>query len=536
MAFEELERKYYVLKGKHAAGLLSYKEFQAEVDRLTLQDSEGRWWTIGARTGKWYLSQEGEWVEAEPPPVTRPKPTITAVLPVAKRPHGGLLIGVIGLLFLCCLSGVALGAYEYLSPTKPLGTFISSLLAQPTPSPTPMRVVEATPTPTFTPGLPATPTPTLTATPTPSPTATAEVEMTAYHSESLGLSLDYPTDWQVTEAENAVFFSPAGVGLEILGEPAFGVGVYSGEAGSVQGITDEWLAALPEDAEVSPTTQVATPSHAWQMVQASFVDPYLEIAKRTYYGATVWEGTLYIFISESPPEQWATYEPIFFQMILSIELAGPALQPTATVAPTATPTAIPTPTLLPTATPAMQLLFQDDFSDRSGGWNEGDWEGSSIWIEDGDYHVLVKKAYTGTSGWRMETSYADLIFEADARQVSGPDNNAYGLLFRYKNKDNFYRFSISGLGKYEIDKRLEGEWVSIKKWTPSEAINQGVAANHLKVICQGNTIEVYVNDQHLATVTDDSFSEGYIALTAAAYEEPDVHVAFDNVKIWEVAD
>jgi hypothetical protein len=203
----------------------------------------------------------------------------------------------------------------------------------------------------------------------------------------------------------------------------------------------------------------------------------------------------------------------------------------------ARPTALPpSPTSAPTATPAMRLLFQDDFSDHSGGWIEFDDENGRAWIEDGEYHALVKKTDTVVLGWRKEGSYADLIFEAEARQVSGPDINAYGLLFRGNDKDNFYRFSISSLGKYEIDKRLEGEWVSIKEWTHSDAINQGVAMNHLKVICRGNTLEVYVNGQHLATVTDPSFAEGYIALTAAAYQKPDVHVAFDNVKVWEGTD
>jgi len=67
MTFEELEGKYYELRGKHAAGLLSDEEFEAEVEKLTLQDAQRRWWTIGAKTSKWYVSRKGEWVEAEPP-------------------------------------------------------------------------------------------------------------------------------------------------------------------------------------------------------------------------------------------------------------------------------------------------------------------------------------------------------------------------------------------------------------------------------------------------------------------------------------
>lgn len=65
-SFEEAQRKYYRLRGKHAAGRLSDAEFQAAVDDLSLQDEQGRWWAIGAESGKWYVSQAGEWVQAEP--------------------------------------------------------------------------------------------------------------------------------------------------------------------------------------------------------------------------------------------------------------------------------------------------------------------------------------------------------------------------------------------------------------------------------------------------------------------------------------
>jgi len=65
--FEELERRYYVLKGKQAAGRLSDEQFQDEVGKLRLRDEQGRFWTLGGEAGTWYVAQGGQWVRAEPP-------------------------------------------------------------------------------------------------------------------------------------------------------------------------------------------------------------------------------------------------------------------------------------------------------------------------------------------------------------------------------------------------------------------------------------------------------------------------------------
>ena len=86
MNFQELESKYYELKGKHAAGKLSDQEFLTEVEKLSLQDEQGCWWTIEAQTGQWYVFQEGEWVEAEPTPY---RPTRRGSLSAVRRSDRG---------------------------------------------------------------------------------------------------------------------------------------------------------------------------------------------------------------------------------------------------------------------------------------------------------------------------------------------------------------------------------------------------------------------------------------------------------------
>jgi hypothetical protein len=72
-------------------------------------------------------------------------------------------------------------------------------------------------------------------------------------------------------------------------------------------------------------------------------------------------------------------------------------------------------------------------------------------------------------------------------------------------------------------------------WTESEAIKIGKGfVNRLSVLAEGPRIEVWVNDEMLAEVKDDTFTEGSVALAAGTFDEGGVEIAFDNLSIWDL--
>jgi uncharacterized membrane protein/ribosomal protein L40E len=55
------------LKTRFQAGEISRQEFIDEMKKLRIKDDRGRFWMIGAQTGKWYYFDGKDWVQDEPP-------------------------------------------------------------------------------------------------------------------------------------------------------------------------------------------------------------------------------------------------------------------------------------------------------------------------------------------------------------------------------------------------------------------------------------------------------------------------------------
>lgn len=175
-------------------------------------------------------------------------------------------------------------------------------------------------------------------------------------------------------------------------------------------------------------------------------------------------------------------------------------------------------------------LFYDDFGDPRSGWPVRSDPMVEEGYKNGEYSIMVKVPNLIT--WSLaptEQSFGNFALEVDTRQVSEATGE-YGVIFRFQDEDNSYAFSINSNGLYRLDKRLNGEWISLIPWTNSPLIDP-TGWNQLKVEAVGTKITLYINDQPLATVTDSSFTEGNIGLFVGTFEEPNVEVHFDNVVV-----
>ncbi|MCA9900682.1 MAG: hypothetical protein H6654_13540 [Ardenticatenaceae bacterium] len=181
-------------------------------------------------------------------------------------------------------------------------------------------------------------------------------------------------------------------------------------------------------------------------------------------------------------------------------------------------------------------LLQDNFAgEQSCGWREYNQGGAVVEIAEGTLNISTSQ--TGQIWWtNVGRDFSDVIVTVQARQTSGPNNNAYGVLCRYQDENNFYIFLISGDGYYAIGKYQTGE-EQITYLTPnqeyvfSDLINQGVATNLLRVSCVGNELSLSVNGLPLVTVTDSSFAGGDVGLGVSTLEPGTAVVQFDDLLV-----
>ncbi|NIO49928.1 MAG: hypothetical protein GTN73_10935 [Candidatus Aminicenantes bacterium] len=70
---KQIEKAFIKLKGKFRRGKISRQKFVDSLRKLRLKDDGGRFWMIGAQSGKWYFFDGKEWIESNPTSITDKK-------------------------------------------------------------------------------------------------------------------------------------------------------------------------------------------------------------------------------------------------------------------------------------------------------------------------------------------------------------------------------------------------------------------------------------------------------------------------------
>ena len=89
---------------------------------------------------------------------------------------------------------------------------------------------------------------------------------------------------------------------------------------------------------------------------------------------------------------------------------------------------------------------------------------------------------------------------------------------------------ITSDGYYGIGIYTGGQGVLLgqSEMQASDNINKGLAVNHLRADCAGDTLTFYVNGTQVVSAKDARLKSGDVGLLAGTFAQPGVDVIFDN--------
>ncbi|MEM7134747.1 MAG: tetratricopeptide repeat protein [Chloroflexota bacterium] len=185
------------------------------------------------------------------------------------------------------------------------------------------------------------------------------------------------------------------------------------------------------------------------------------------------------------------------------------------------------------------VVMTDQFSNDENGWaaeTESETMDSRNTVEGGK---LIRTStfrgnvlgFTGIS----ELSLANFWFCIQA-QVMEADAKDNGLVFIFRateSYDSYYAFSVSGYGDYLMQRKIDGEWETIQKWTEDDNIDLTVGkTNRFDLIGNGPKITFAVNNEIIAEIEDSAIAEaGILAFGTLGSEDTEMTVAFDDLVV-----
>lgn len=299
-----------------------------------------------------------------------------------------------------------------------------------------------------------------------------------------------------------------------------------------------WVEAIPPGfVQPSTSSKAASPTPATTFQGESSYQDQNQAGKNSWLTGCLIAGLVMLCCLVLVGGGWLAWRSNLIP-ISGLPFASPTVAPlisqsTAPVIPSVTEMAPPTASPEPLAGPGFAsslVQFQDDFSNLDSGWHTFQDTDGSTQYSSGGFRINVASANYLLWSNPSKTFQNDVSIHVDATKAGGPDDNAFGVICRYQDNDNFYYLFITSDGYAGIARYKNNEKVVLtgKSLIYSDVIKQGAATNNISADCVGNALTLHVNGQKITSVTDSSFSNGDVGLMAKTYDTPGVDILFDN--------
>jgi len=142
---------------------------------------------------------------------------------------------------------------------------------------------------------------------------------------------------------------------------------------------------------------------------------------------------------------------------------------------------------------------------------------------------MPQKGYF-TPCFAQATNFSNFTYQVQMTIIKGDQG---GIAFRAEaSKGRFYYFHINENGTYILETYSNYKSTAVLKHGMSPAIKSGLnQTNLIAVVANGNSLELFINMQKLASVSDGTYNSGQIGVVAENISSP-TEVVFRNVEVW----
>lgn len=185
------------------------------------------------------------------------------------------------------------------------------------------------------------------------------------------------------------------------------------------------------------------------------------------------------------------------------------------------------------------LIFFDPFDDNSHSWpvkTSFSSESEITWsIESGKYRWQAQ-ATDGYSWWVCYDDYdlSRYYYAAEAFAIRGYDLADHGIIFHCSHPNDQYQlylFLIRHPDQFAVYAYQNGDWNRLYPWTTTTALFTN-RPNRLAVLADEGVFQFFINDQPVATLSDDQLPSGGFGMLVSINSVVSTAIwEFDNVEL-----
>jgi hypothetical protein len=179
-------------------------------------------------------------------------------------------------------------------------------------------------------------------------------------------------------------------------------------------------------------------------------------------------------------------------------------------------------------------IITDELQDQNHSLWTGNSNGSSnCSFTNGAYHIHVAPK-DNFYDCLATGEYSNFVFRVQMTFISG---DYAGIMFRSAASSfMFYLFTITNDGLYTLTVIMGLQSARTLAYGRSSVISSGKGrSNLLGVMALNNTISLFVNDQFIESVSDNTFISGLFGFFGGNFRPIKTDVAYSNAQIWEIS-